>query len=459
MEDSDSNILIRRSMHLISFTGYNINSTLGNFSNETALLTVDLNCEKSSQRGDYYLAYYDNNESITKSYFQMEKKYLIPTKSGVYTQSQVEDFTSLHHPFYNELEFDPYDLSDNTISCLDNEIWSPDFVNYDLGLKYTDSKVFTIQPGKSQCLYGNFVFNSKDDFIATVVYNDTKHYNVYTKQNAPKTILETYENPFTITTKIHDERLSQLIKLECKSKTEACKVQAVSVLPPIQKRLFMTPMKIESTFTTKTNFSIEKEITIDNDEIEIFSITVHNNKKFNVTVNSDNKEISNYLTTSNEFTTNEVSHNTVTIYPYYDLFKFIREEENLTTFKLKAKVKVQIVPSEENSTEEEGDEEIFENDLFLRLPSNGNGNSKEDVIEFNKKEEKLNRGLSGIILILAIILTIIVAVGVFIFIVYKVIEKKKKQSMKPTQEEIVSDDENEGEQHENISNSLDSNEI
>lgn len=47
----------------------------------------------------------------------------------------------------------------------------------------------------------------------------------------------------------------------------------------------------------------------------------------------------------------------------------------------------------------------------------------------------------------------------FIFIVYKVIEKKKKQSMKPTQEEIVSDDENEGEQHENISNSLDSNEI
>ncbi|EAX99488.1 hypothetical protein TVAG_413060 [Trichomonas vaginalis G3] len=355
LTDSNSTLLLRRWMEIKAFNGYEIKPKMGNFSSETAILTTTLSCNDTTKRRSIYFAYYSENHTLAPILFKKDKFYLMPSESGVYSRAEVESFTEMNPPFHNEYKFDQYDLTDEFLPCLNN-IWSPEFAHHDIGLKYTDSKVFTIQPGKAQCLYGNFVFGSKEDFTATVVYNDTKHYELNNRPKVPRTVHETYENPFSITTQIHDQRQSQLIKLQCKSQTESCKIQVVSVMPPIQNRLLNAPMKIESTFTTNTSYFAEKEIIIEDTRIEIFSITVHNKNKFGIKISCDDKRIQNYLTTSNSFvknfTSNESIYNTVTIYPYFDLHRFLNQEENISTFKVKTNVKVEIIPSEENSTGE-----------------------------------------------------------------------------------------------------------
>ncbi|EAY18078.1 hypothetical protein TVAG_305980 [Trichomonas vaginalis G3] len=402
-------------------------------------------------RKEYASLIYEQKINEVESIFDKEKLYMMPYKRGVYTKAEVEEFTKLNEPIFNITEFDPYDLSEDTKECIVNEIWNPKFANRDSGLKYTDSKVFTIKPGDCQCLYGNFVLDSKDDFIATIEYNDTMHYSAYDLHVRPNRIIKKYENPFSLTTEKPDERLSNLIKLECKSKTESCKIQAIGVLPPLQKRFFLTPMILESIFTTNISFSIEKEIIINQEEIQMFSITIHNKKKFNVKVSSNNDKINNYFAASDSNSSNETSFNTITIYPSYDMHKFILEEENFSNFQLTAKVKVEVSPVAESSEENtDQQDEIFEENLFLRLPTTGGGTTKQDVIEYNKKEEELERGHGKLILLISIAITTVLAIAIIIYVVivaYR--EKKKNKDKEEMKEVVVTDDENEKENQEN----------
>ncbi|EAY23670.1 hypothetical protein TVAG_120070 [Trichomonas vaginalis G3] len=363
--------------------------------------------------------------------FEKDKAYVIPSEVGVYTKEKLENYTQENKP--NEVHFDPPKFNiEEPCSLRFDQFYEYDITDKYMRLPYAASKIFTLGPNVYKCLYGNYILESKDEFTALI----TTYARDETKGIIVKNVTKV-DNPFMISDNdlIFSEQKS--IKLICKDQSKECKIQIVSFKPP--SNITNTEEVVTSVFTTKSNADFGFEIKY-GDVNSFYTFTVHSPVPVEVSRLASNDEAVAFMTNKDGSATNKIIGNDVTLFYTTQIVCSLCDNPSGKTSSKASTYNVNLTIRETATSSEdvEAEDDLFEKDQTYAFPYEGGVYSKEEIVEYTKKngikareiEVKSNNGSTvGIIVGIVIAIVIIAAIVVIVIIVIKRKKSKEQSNM------------------------------
>lgn len=375
--------------------------------------TVNTNEDKNAEYSfddmfDITLSSTSSSGSISNNLFGEDVFYVLPPGAGAKTKKQVEEYTKTAVVFGTDYP-KPAGKEFDTSGCPRS--------NQPEQKRFQPSKILEIGRNSYACLYGDFVFASKDDFIVNSKFKkDTK------------SSYEQFKNPFVITQYQGDTKLV-IHKVFCADKNKICKVQAV---PSVNDTDHAYQMK--SIFTTKGPFTGEFNFNNSRYNTTKIALTIFSKNNLNITIETDHRLVIGLI------------YNETDAYEDTLLGKHLQVISDAYERKLSRindhaagmfRVKATKIKEKKSSADEE--ESFFEDDIWYTIPATGGGSNLTQVEEYSKQTKASKHvvgGLSGGAIAGIVIAILIVIAIIVVLVLFLVLRNKSSSSNEKSEKEM-----------------------